>query len=129
MLIDGYSIRSIPPTPILHAVVDAYFDHVHNNPYSHFQEARFRQRLNSNLLPRCLLLAVLASAVRFSTHQYYEGRTHEASEPYAKESWLSVLSDHLTMEDNLNVHVVQTLNLAHVVPGSPISPINAYDCG
>lgn len=57
----------------------------------------------------------MSSAVRFSTHEYYAGKTHEASERYARESWLSVLTEHLTVENNLNVHVVQTVNLLAVV--------------
>lgn len=96
-------------------MIDTYFLRVHNQPYSYFQEISFRQKLESNSLPRCLVLAVLSSAVRFSTHAFYAGQTRQASEKYARESWLSVLADHLTMEDNLNVHVVQTVNLLAVV--------------
>ncbi|KAJ5786988.1 hypothetical protein N7457_001978 [Penicillium paradoxum] len=53
--------------------------------------------------------------LRFSDHEFYAGQTHEASQKYARESWLSVLADHLTVEDNLNVHVVQTVNLLAIV--------------
>lgn len=58
---------------------------------------------------------MLASAVRFSTHEYFGGKTHDASEAYAKESWLSVLAEHMTVEGGLNVHVVQTVNLLAVL--------------
>lgn len=58
---------------------------------------------------------MLSSAVRFSTNDYYTGKIQDASEKYARESWLSVLTEHLTVEDNLNVHVVQTVNLLAVV--------------
>lgn len=58
---------------------------------------------------------MLSSAVRFSNHEFYANQTREASQKYARESWLSVLADHLTMEDNLNVHAVQTVNLLAVV--------------
>lgn len=108
-------IRTFPPPAVLASVIDTYFEHVHNQPYSYFQEISFRQKLESNALPRCLILAVLSSAVRFSVHEYYGGRTREASEMYARESWLSVLADHLTVEGNLNVHVVQSVNLLAVV--------------
>ncbi|KAJ5349564.1 hypothetical protein N7541_007291 [Penicillium brevicompactum] len=106
---------NLPPPHVLSSVIDTYFLRVHNQPYSYFQETSFRQRLESDSLPRCLVLAVLSSAVRFSTHAFYAGQTRQASEKYARESWLSVLGDHLTMEDNLNVHVVQTVNLLAVV--------------
>ncbi|KAF9889610.1 hypothetical protein FE257_007118 [Aspergillus nanangensis] len=106
---------SLPPRPVLRSVIDTYFIHVHNQPYSYFQEASFRQRLESNLLPRCLVLAVLASAVKFSTHEYYAGKTREATEKYARESWMSVLTEYMAVEENMNVHVVQTVNLLAIV--------------
>ncbi|KAJ5141212.1 hypothetical protein N7526_002207 [Penicillium atrosanguineum] len=109
----GYS--SFPPVPVLSSVIDTYFEHVHNQPYSYFQEASFRQKFQSNTLPRCLILAVLSSAVRFSKNDYFTGKTQDASEKFARESWLSVLTEHLTVEDNLNVFVVQTVNLLAVV--------------
>ncbi|KAF7162826.1 hypothetical protein CNMCM5623_007948 [Aspergillus felis] len=104
-----------PSQSVLSSVIDTYFTHVHNQPYSNFQETTFRQGLQNGTLPRCLILAVLASAVRFSTHEFYAGRTLEASEEYAREAWLSVLTDHLTVEDNMGVHVVQTVNMLAVI--------------
>ncbi|KAL6230265.1 hypothetical protein BDW75DRAFT_223174 [Aspergillus navahoensis] len=104
-----------PPQPILLSVIDAYFDHAHNQPYSYFHARTFRDRLLSNSLPRCLVLAVLAAAVRFSTDDFYAGRTLEASEIYAREAWLAVLKDELTSEDNPALHVVQTANILAVV--------------
>ncbi|RHZ58385.1 uncharacterized protein CDV56_104912 [Aspergillus thermomutatus] len=104
-----------PSQSVLSSVIDTYFTHVHNQPYSNFQETTFRQGLQNDTLPRCLILAVLASAVRFSTHEFYAGRSVEASEVYAREAWLSVLTDHLTVEDNMGVHVVQTVNMLAVI--------------
>ncbi|KAL4890265.1 fungal-specific transcription factor domain-containing protein [Aspergillus ambiguus] len=108
-------LSSLPPRPVLRSVIDTYFIHVHNQPYSYFHEISFRQKLESNLLPRCLILAVLASAVKFSTHEYYSGKSREATEKYARESWMSVLTDYMASEENMNVHVVQTVNLLAVV--------------
>lgn len=99
----------------MRSVVDTFFTHVHNQPYSYFQESSFRLRLDSNALPRCLILAVLASAIRFSNHEYFAGKTQEATDAYARESWLAVLSDHLTVEENMNVSVVQTVNMLAIV--------------
>ena len=98
----------------MQSVIDTFFTHVHNQPYSFFQEASFRLKLDSNLLPRCLVLAVLASAVRFSTHDFYAEKTQEATEIYARESWLTVLRDHLTVEENMSLSVVQTMNMLAV---------------
>lgn len=99
---------------MLHSVVNTYFSRCHNKPYSFFKEISFRERLANNSLPRCLVLAILSSAVRFSDHDYYAGKPQASSE-YARESWLSVLTEHMAVEENLNLHVVQTVNLLAVV--------------
>ncbi|PYI33605.1 hypothetical protein BP00DRAFT_485376 [Aspergillus indologenus CBS 114.80] len=101
--------------PVLDSIIETYFLHVHNQPYSNFQENSFRQEIQNGTLPRCLILAILASAVRFSTHEFYAGRALQTSEVYAREAWLSVLTDHLTIEDNMGVHVVQTVNMLAVI--------------
>lgn len=98
----------------MQSVIDTYFTHVHNQPYSFFQEQSFRSKLASHSLPRCLVLAVLASAIRFSRHEYYADRTREATEVYSRESWLAVMSDHLTVEENMNLSVVQTMTMLSV---------------
>ncbi|KAJ5103938.1 Zn(II)2Cys6 transcription factor [Penicillium argentinense] len=106
---------SYPPTPVLKSVIDTYFQHLHNQPYSYFHESLFRQKLERNELPRCLVLAILASAVRFSSHDYYTGRTREAADAYARECWLAVLGEDLTAEGGLDLSTVQTVNLLAVV--------------
>lgn len=106
---------SLPPSSVLQSIVDTFFVHVHNRPYSYIQEASFRRNLELGIVPHCLLLAVLATAVRFSTHDYYEGGKQEAIEVYAKGSWISVLTEHLTVVDNLTLEVVQTVNLLAIV--------------
>lgn len=106
--------RSYPPFPVLRSAIDTYFSRCHNQPYSFFHEASFRQRLASGELPRCLILAILSCAVKFSDHEYFAGKPQASSE-YARESWLSVLTEHMAVEENLNLHVVQTVNLLAVV--------------
>lgn len=88
---------------------------MHDQPYSYFHERSFRQQLEHNALPKCLVLAILSLAVRFSDHEYFSENVHKASDAYSRQSWLSVLADHLTVEDNLNLQVVQTINLLAVV--------------
>ncbi|KAL1966035.1 hypothetical protein VTN77DRAFT_4975 [Rasamsonia byssochlamydoides] len=109
------SYKTLPPQPVLNSLVDTYFLHAHNQPYSYFQEASFRYKLEKGLLPKCLVLAVLALALRWSDHEYYQGRVHEAAAAYAREAWLSVLQDHLTVEDIPNLHLAQTTNLLAIV--------------
>ncbi|KAJ4212789.1 hypothetical protein NW759_011429 [Fusarium solani] len=109
------SFSTMPPDEIVQHLVDTYFIHAHNQPYAYFQEEHFRQLLDLMILPRCLIFAVLASSVRFSNHDYFQGRTHEAMESYARQAWLSVLNEHLTVENCPNLHVAQTTNLLAIV--------------
>ncbi|KAH7133796.1 fungal-specific transcription factor domain-containing protein [Dactylonectria macrodidyma] len=105
----------MPPEPVVQHLVETYFVHSHNQPYSYFQEERFHQLLSFGTLPKCLVLAVLASAVRFSNHEYFQGRTHEAMEAYAREAWLAVLNEHLTVENCPNLYVSQTTNILAII--------------
>ncbi|KAL2848892.1 hypothetical protein BJY01DRAFT_262417 [Aspergillus pseudoustus] len=104
-----------PPQHVLSSVIDTYFTHVHNQPYSYFHETSFRQKFQARALPRSLLLAVLATAVRFTNNEYYSGRTLEVSELYAREAWLAILADDLVSDDTMNLHLVQALNMLAVV--------------
>ena len=100
---------------MLWSLIDTYFVHAHNQPYGYFRESSFRQKLENGLLPKCLVFAVLATAVRFSTHEYFGGNFRDASETYARESWLGVLAEHMTVESGLSVHIVQAVNLLAVL--------------
>ncbi|KAJ4184476.1 hypothetical protein NW759_017028 [Fusarium solani] len=101
----------MPPDSVVQHLVDTYFLHAHNQPYAYFQEEHFRQLLDFMLLPRCLIFAVLASSVRLSNHHFFEGRTHEVMEGYARQAWRCVLNEHLVVENCPNLHVAQTMNL------------------
>ncbi|KAM5341498.1 hypothetical protein ACJ41O_014529 [Fusarium nematophilum] len=112
---DTTPFSTMPPDPVVQHLVDMYFLHAHNQPYAYFQEEHFRQLLSFMLLPKCLIFAVLASSVRFSSHEFFQGRTHEAMEGYARQAWLCVLTEHLTVENIPNLHVAQTTNLLAIV--------------
>ncbi|KAH6887478.1 fungal-specific transcription factor domain-containing protein [Thelonectria olida] len=107
--------NTLPPHSVMQSLIDAYFLHSHNQPYSYFHEASFRDRLAYGLLPKCLVFAVLASALRFSNNEYFRGAIHEAIETYAREAWLSVLNDHMTTENCPNLHVAQATNILAIV--------------
>ncbi|KAF5544235.1 3-hydroxymethyl-3-methylglutaryl-coenzyme a lyase [Fusarium napiforme] len=106
---------TMPPDDVVQHLVDTYFTHVHNQPYAYFQEEHYRQLFSFMLLPKCLTFAILASSVRFSDHEYFSGRTHDAMEGYARQAWLCVLSDHLTVENEPNFHVAQTTNILAII--------------
>ncbi|KAK8006545.1 fungal-specific transcription factor domain-containing protein [Apiospora marii] len=61
------------PEEVFMAVVDSYFTYCQNQPYSFFHEQNFRQRLSKQDIPRHLVLAVMATAVRFCSHPYFTG--------------------------------------------------------
>ncbi|KAH8809331.1 fungal-specific transcription factor domain-containing protein [Xylogone sp. PMI_703] len=107
--------NTLPPEPVLISLVDTYFLHAHNQPYSYFDEESFRQKLADRQLPNFLILAVLATALRFSNHEYYGGRTREAMSTYAKEAWLAVLSDHMTAGESPDLYVTQATNILSVI--------------
>lgn len=105
----------MPPKSIVQALVNTYFLHVHSQPYSYFYEPSFRDRLENGLLPRCLVFSILASSIRFSDQEYFDGAIQQATEGYAREAWLSVLNDHMTADNSPNLHVAQTANILAVI--------------
>lgn len=115
MLMQPRKFTALPPEPVLQSLINCYFLHVYNQPYSYFSEESFRMKLAAGLIPKCLIFAILATAVRFSDHEYYIGRFREARETYAREAWLSVLHDHLISEDSPSLSVVQTTNTLAII--------------
>lgn len=120
LLIDlmAYTVRRfnvLPPHNIVEALIDTYFIRVHNQPYSYFQEESFRRSLESGSLPKCLVFAVIASALRFADLDFYRGAVQEAQAAYAREAWLSVLNDHMTAENSPSIHVAQTTNILAII--------------
>ncbi|KAL7937148.1 fungal-specific transcription factor domain-containing protein [Trichoderma chlorosporum] len=106
---------SAPPPAVMAHLIDTYFLHVHNQPYTYFHEQSFRERLNYGLVPKCLLFGILASALKFSDSDYFAGCRREATEAYAREAWLALLNDHLTVENNPSLPVAQASNILGVV--------------
>ncbi|KAI1872771.1 uncharacterized protein JN550_003645 [Neoarthrinium moseri] len=106
---------TLPPHSVMQSLIDTYFLHAHNQPYSYFQEESFREGLAFGQLPKCLVYAVLATALRFSNDAYFNGAKDQATEAYAREAWLSVLNDHMTAENCPNLHVAQTTNLLAII--------------
>lgn len=106
---------TLPPYLVTQSLVDTYFLYVHNQPYSYFEESSFRERLQQGLLPKCLVLAVLGSAVRFSDDEFFRGAVQDATYGYAREAWLSVLNDHMTTENCPNLQVAQASNILAII--------------
>ena len=100
-----------PPDDVFMSVIDAYFTYCQNQPYSFFHEDNFRERLSKQDVPRHLVLAMMAAAVRFCSHTYYTGRALEMSVEYANKSWKLIVSDCFTVGKEAEVSAVQTVAL------------------
>ena len=109
------SLDQFPPPSIVQSLIDTFFARAHNQPYSFFHPASFRQSIDDDTVPRCLLFAVLAIAVRYSTHPAFVGRTYEASKAYSKRSWLYALEDHLATDDNSDLTFVQAVAILAII--------------
>lgn len=96
---------------IVAALVDTFFGCCHNQPYSFFHEGAFRQHLAEKAIPMHLILAVMASAVRFCTHPHFSGRSTATSVAYADRAWRLILSDGLSGGRVTEVSTVQTIAL------------------
>ncbi|RSL78435.1 hypothetical protein CEP51_008198 [Fusarium floridanum] len=105
--LEGFGI----PEDVFTAVIDSYFTYCKNQPYSFFHEETFRQRLSEQAIPRHLVLAVMAMAVRFCSHPYFSGRALEMSVEYANRSWKLIVSDCFTVGKVAEVSTVQTVAL------------------
>lgn len=109
------TFSTFPPDSVTQSLVNTFFQWCHNQPYSYFHEGSFRQKLADGQLSKCVLLAVLASSLRFSEHEYYRENRSNAIEAYAREAWLSVLADHMTVEDSCNLEVAQATNILAII--------------
>lgn len=112
---DIRSLDQLPPPSVVQSLIDTFFARHHNQPYSFFHPASFRQSVKDDTVPRCLLFAVLALAVRFSTDPIYVGRTYEASKAYSKRSWLYAIEDHLANDDISDLTFVQTVAILAII--------------
>ncbi len=109
------SFRILPPLEVLNSLINLYFTHVHNQPYSFFHEESFRHQLTLNSLPGYLLFAVIASAVRFSSDPYLGESKAEALRLYASESWKQIVSVWFGPESDPDVHLCQAVTMLSII--------------
>lgn len=105
----------VPPTIVLESLTDTYFRDCHDQPYSYFVEATFRERLQAGILPDFLLLAFVATAARYSKIPFLEDCREQAIENYARTAWDIILRQAFSSEQGLNLYVVQATNLLAVI--------------
>lgn len=95
----------------MHSLIDSFFTSCQNQPYSFFHEGHFRNRFETADIPRHLVLAIMATALRFSTHPYFAKSFQNTAVAYANQSWRAVVTDCLMTSRSLDVDLVQTLGL------------------
>ena len=82
----------LPDTVIL-GLADSYFQFCHNQPYSFFHEATFRNILSNRRISTYLFLAFAATALRFSNDPYFESGINDVAHRYASFAWRSLLNN------------------------------------
>lgn len=99
------------PKEVILATIDAYFMFCHTQPYCFFHEANFRMRFAQGSIPKHLMSAVLATAIRFTPHPYFGTRVHEIAVGYANHSWKCVVADSFATSQRPDISLVQTISL------------------
>lgn len=102
---------ALPDRDVQRHIIDAYFEHNHNQPYSYFHEMTFRRKFDDDCLPEYLLLALAATACRFSEHGFFRDRQHEAMSAYANAAWHQIYEDSFSHEASLDFSMVQATSL------------------
>jgi len=95
-----------------------YFQHCHNQPYCYFHERSFYRRLRDNSFPTFLILAVLATAARFTASvsiSNLESSEGERADVYAQRSWAIIMQQTMASGYDVHLHLVQATNLLAVV--------------
>jgi len=102
---------SFPPFEVKLALIDLYFTHCHNNPYSLFHERQFRHNFHSGHLKNHLLLAVMASAARFADVAMLGRDALEMAVYFADCAWQTASLDCFSGSMDTDIITVQTITL------------------
>lgn len=105
-------LNALIESPMINQFIDTYFEYCHNRPYSLFHEEYFRARLAKQELPDYLLLAIVATTLRFSGAFAWNVKPG-TDMLAASASWKRLDALYLA-KDNTDIHTVQTLALLSV---------------
>ncbi|CAK7237705.1 hypothetical protein SBRCBS47491_010091 [Sporothrix bragantina] len=109
----------LPPPDVIDAAADLYFRYCHNQPYSLFHEASFRQKIKARTVPTHLLFALVASTVRYSSdNRFFAGVTGgraAATVAYAQQSWRAIVVPWNGLQSDAELSVVQTILLLAII--------------
>lgn len=106
---------TLPDRDIQRHLIDVYFENSHNQPYSYFHEATFRRKFDDDCVPEHLMLAVVATACRFSDHELFRDRHREAMNEYASISWQQIYEDSFSHDAKLEFSMVQATSMLSVI--------------
>ncbi|KAK4505483.1 hypothetical protein PRZ48_003446 [Zasmidium cellare] len=102
---------TLPNHDIQRHLIDVYFEHNHNQPYSYFHETTFRRRFDDGCVPEYLMLAFIATACRFSDHDFVRDRRMEAMTEDANASWRQIYDESFSSDANLDFPMVQATSM------------------
>jgi hypothetical protein len=97
---------------------NVYFQRCHNQPYCYFHERLFYRRVRDKSLPPYLILAVLATAARFTPSVALassEDSDEEFADVYARRSWAIIMQQTIVSGYHVHLHLVQATNLLAVI--------------
>ena len=97
------------------SLIDLYFARVQNQPYSFFHEGKFRRSFATGQVPTYLIFAMLASALRFCTDDYYQSRHQEAIAVYANVSWKHIVKVWFAAESEPDLQICQAVTLLSII--------------
>ncbi|KIV78541.1 hypothetical protein PV11_06186 [Exophiala sideris] len=109
------SFQELPPATVLEDACNTFFQYCHNQPYTFFHEGNFRQRLMNGTWPSYLLFAFLASAMRYSTDPWFDGKHAAAQKEYASNSWKVIVTSGCAVEEGVDTAVVQAISLLAII--------------
>ncbi|KAK4963680.1 hypothetical protein LTR10_001311 [Elasticomyces elasticus] len=101
--------------PILKHLIEVYFSNSHNQPYSFFHESTLRQRIITDEVPQYLLLAIAATSVRYSMHDFFKQHQNAAAKAYARASWLILLERFFATDQSPDVTMAQATAILAVI--------------
>lgn len=104
----------LPSLDIIRAAADLYFRYCHNQPYSLFHEATFRQKIETGEVPTHLQFALLASTVRYSNDAFFEDKIAAVS-GYAQQSWKAIAMPWNGIQTDAELSIVQTILLLAII--------------
>lgn len=74
-----------------------------------------RRRIAAGDVPEYLLLSIAATAARFSSHEYFEGRQLDAADAMARAAWAVILHQVFATDSTPEVATAQAIGMLAVI--------------